>query len=65
MFYIFNQAPIFEPWVIKMKRELYPPEAMTGHAEISSFIKETRVKQQAQLIEKMEQEELLKTSFKK
>jgi len=65
MFYIFNQAPIFEPWVVQMKRELYPPENMGGQAEIRTFIKETRGKQQAQLIKQMEQEELLQTSFNK
>jgi protein PET100 len=64
MFYIFNQAPIFEPWVVQMKRELYPPESMTGQKEIRTYIKEARGKQQAQLIKEMEQEEFLKSSFK-
>ncbi|XP_066156224.1 protein PET100 homolog, mitochondrial [Euwallacea fornicatus] len=26
MFYYFNQPSLFEEWVIKTKRELYPPE---------------------------------------
>ncbi|CAG9764231.1 unnamed protein product [Ceutorhynchus assimilis] len=26
MFYYFNQPSLFEEWVVKTKRELYPPE---------------------------------------
>jgi len=64
MFYVFNQATIFEPWVVKMKRNMYPPESLTNQAEIRALIKEMREKQQTDLIKQIEQEELAYKSSK-
>lgn len=64
MFYVFNQASLFEPWVVKMKRELYPPENLTSQKEIRALVTEMRHKQQADLIKQIEQEELAFKSLK-
>ncbi|XP_035703268.1 protein PET100 homolog, mitochondrial-like [Folsomia candida] len=56
MFYFYNQAQYFEDWVIKMKRELYPPDDLTCRQELQDFIKEMRQKQQSELIAKMQAE---------
>ena len=31
MFYCFNQPQYFEDWVVKMRRELYPPHKNMHH----------------------------------
>jgi len=65
MFYVFNQATYFEPWVVKMKRELYPPESLTSQAELRTLVREMRDKQQADLIKQLEKEELAYKSSKR
>jgi protein PET100 len=62
MFYFYNQASFFEDWVIRMKRELYPPESHTGRDEIQSVIKELRDKRQTEIIRQIQEEELKDSS---
>jgi len=57
LFYAFNQPRLFEDWVIKMKRELYPPESLTPHEELKTFVQEMRQKQQDDLIKQIQLEE--------
>jgi len=57
MFYCFNQAHLFEDWVVQMKRELYPPDSLTPRLEIEKVIKEMRAKQQEEQIQAMQDEE--------
>jgi len=56
MFYFYNQAEYFEDWVIKMKRELYPPEHLTSRKELEDVIKEMRGQHQSEMIRKMQEE---------
>lgn len=37
LFYYFNQPKYFEEWVIKRKRELYPPEKLMNDQAIREF----------------------------
>jgi len=62
MFYTYNQAQFFEDWVIKMKREMYPPESLTHNAELRDFIKSYRAEQEAETIRQLQQEDLLQSS---
>lgn len=55
-FYLYNQADLFENWVIKMKRELYPPEHLTARQELQTVIKEMRQQHQDQMIKQMKEE---------
>jgi protein PET100 len=59
MFYVYNQAQFFENWVIKMKREMYPPEALSHHQELTSFIKSYRAEKESEFIKELQQEELV------
>jgi len=61
MFYVYNQAQFFEDWVIKMKREMYPPEALSHRAELQAFIKEYRAGYEAESIRQLQQEDLLQS----
>jgi len=58
MFYFFNQASLFEDWVVQMKRELYPPDRLTSRVELQQLIKDMRDKQQGDIIKQIQEEEL-------
>ena len=55
MFYIYNQASIFEDWVIDTKRQMMPPEGK-DHTELRKFIKQVRDEQEAKLLLQMKEE---------
>lgn len=59
MFYVFNQPQIFEEWVIRKKRELYPPESMTGNAELRQFIKSYQAEKESELLRELQEQEPL------
>ncbi|XP_022920387.1 protein PET100 homolog, mitochondrial [Onthophagus taurus] len=54
-FHYFNQPDLFEDWVTKMKREIYPPENKSHRAEYEEAKRKAREEQQLELIKAMEQ----------
>ncbi|XP_048344346.1 uncharacterized protein LOC125428376 isoform X1 [Sphaerodactylus townsendi] len=50
MFWISNQAEYFEEYVIKRKREIYPPEDEFQRKELEAFKERIRKKQEEQLL---------------
>ena len=65
MFYVYNQASYFEDWVIKMKREMYPPQALSHHDQLQDFIKSYRAESEAESIRQLQAEERLQNSKSK
>ncbi|KAI5646526.1 hypothetical protein NE865_01459 [Phthorimaea operculella] len=45
MFHYFNQPDYFEEWVIKTKRECYPPENKKDREDIEKLIKKLKMKE--------------------
>lgn len=46
LFHYFNQPEYFEEWVVKTKRELYPPDNPARRQEFEDTINKIREKQQ-------------------
>jgi len=59
MFYIYNQPQLFEDWVIRKKRELYPPLSTRETEEMKAFIKSYKLEKEAELLRDLRQEEKL------
>nr|CAG4643911.1 EOG090X0508 [Lepidurus arcticus] len=57
LFYHFNQAEYFEDWMIKMRRELYPPENKMHRKEIEETIRQMNARKGAELQRLLEEEE--------
>lgn len=53
MFHYFNQPKYFEEWVIKTKRELYPPE--TEQLELRKSLQKFKEEQELAYIQSMEE----------
>uniref|UniRef100_A0A2R5LF88 Protein PET100 homolog, mitochondrial n=1 Tax=Ornithodoros turicata TaxID=34597 RepID=A0A2R5LF88_9ACAR len=49
LFYFFNQPKYFEKWVVKTKRECFPPQDNENDRAIRQFIKERQAKQREEL----------------
>ncbi|XP_029441515.1 protein PET100 homolog, mitochondrial [Rhinatrema bivittatum] len=49
MFWISNQAEYFEEYVVKRKREIYPPELNEQKAELEEFKERMRKKREERL----------------
>ncbi|XP_044263125.1 protein PET100 homolog, mitochondrial [Tribolium madens] len=54
MFHYFNQPELFEEWVVKTRRELYPPENTTQQREFLEAIQKIKAKQEADRIKALE-----------
>ncbi|KAJ8981837.1 hypothetical protein NQ317_004787 [Molorchus minor] len=54
LFYYFNQPQYFEKWVVKTKRELYPPESKTKRETFEQAIESVKRKQEMLLLSKMD-----------
>nr|CAD7256674.1 unnamed protein product [Timema shepardi] len=54
MFHYFNQPELFEEWVVKTRRELFPPENMTHKDEIIDCIQKLQEKQDLEMLRLLE-----------
>ncbi|XP_063907046.1 protein PET100 homolog, mitochondrial [Zophobas morio] len=54
LFHYFNQPELFEEWVVKTKRELYPPEDTTQQRQFLESIQKIKAKQEADRIKALE-----------
>ena len=54
LFHIFNQPALFEEWVTKTKRELYPPESISNRQEMQDLIYKMREKKDKEMIAALE-----------
>ncbi|RZC34018.1 DUF2346 domain containing protein [Asbolus verrucosus] len=54
LFHYFNQPELFEEWVIKTKREMYPPENTPEKIEVVNAIKRLKEKQELDRIRALE-----------
>lgn len=54
LFHYFNQPQLFENWVIKTKREIYPPDDSPHLIELRKGIKELQQYQELKHLEEME-----------
>jgi len=59
MFYIFNQPHLFEDWIIRKKRELYPPDSLMENSELKAFIKSHRAEKESEMLRDLQQQEPL------
>lgn len=51
IFYYFNQPQYFEKWVVKVRREIYPPENVKAKLDIEKCINEYSNKRNKRLFE--------------
>lgn len=56
MFHIFNQPKYFEEWVVKTRRDLYPPESLGHHEAIQELIKEIREREGQRMLLELDQQ---------
>ncbi|KAJ3641240.1 hypothetical protein Zmor_027755 [Zophobas morio] len=54
LFHYFNQPELFEEWVVKTKRELYPPEDTSQQRQFLESIQKIKAKQEADRIKALE-----------
>ncbi|XP_069783316.1 protein PET100 homolog, mitochondrial isoform X2 [Narcine bancroftii] len=54
VFWVSNQADYFEEYVIKRKREIYPPEEKMHRKELEDFKERMREKRQQKLLRQAE-----------
>ncbi|KAK7077020.1 hypothetical protein SK128_011890 [Halocaridina rubra] len=57
IFYLFNQPQYFEDWVVKMRRELYPPAHKMHREDIDKCIKKLHEKKEKELLKALEEED--------
>lgn len=53
MFHYFNQPQYYEKWVIKLKRELYPPESEESNQKFREAINKIRQQKELEELKKM------------
>ncbi|GFW62240.1 uncharacterized protein TNCV_4421271 [Trichonephila clavipes] len=58
IFYVFNQPQLFEEWVVKTRRQLYPPLDDEGRLQFKEEIrKRRRLQMEKELLEKLKEVE--------
>lgn len=55
LFHYFNQPEYFEEWVVKTKRELYPPERKSQQESFQAAVQKIREKQEKAMISALEE----------
>lgn len=55
LFHYFNQPEYFEEWVVKTKRELYPPENKEHRECFEAAMRKIKEKQERALIKALEE----------
>ncbi|KAM4717856.1 protein PET100 homolog, mitochondrial isoform 1-T1 [Anableps anableps] len=53
MFWISNQAEYFEEYIVKRKREIFPPDEESQRKELENFKERMRIRKEQQLLKKM------------
>lgn len=61
LFYYFNQAELFEDWMIKMKREMYPPESLMHRKEFEDCIRQMQEKKEREYLRLLEERDAQKS----
>ena len=56
-FYYFNQAELFEEWMVQMRREMYPPESQMHRKEFEECIRQMRTQQEREALRLLEEKE--------
>ncbi|XP_067829180.1 protein PET100 homolog, mitochondrial [Heptranchias perlo] len=54
VFWVSNQADYFEEYVVKRKREIYPPEEKMRRKELEDFKERMRVQREQRLLRDLE-----------
>ncbi|XP_006013792.1 protein PET100 homolog, mitochondrial [Latimeria chalumnae] len=54
VFWISNQAEYFEEYVVKRKREMYPPDENMRRKELEEFKERMRLKREQKLLQQLE-----------
>ncbi|XP_034395487.1 protein PET100 homolog, mitochondrial [Cyclopterus lumpus] len=53
MFWISNQAEYFEEYIVKRKREIFPPDEGLRRKEMEDFKERMRLRKEKQLLQKI------------
>jgi len=54
MFWISNQAEYFEEYIVKRKREIFPPDEKMARQELEDFKERMRLRQEERELKRME-----------
>ncbi|KAJ8950105.1 hypothetical protein NQ318_017830 [Aromia moschata] len=57
LFHYFNQPEYFEEWVVKTKREIYPPESKSARENFEQAMQAIKHKQELSLMASLEDEQ--------
>ncbi|XP_071027634.1 protein PET100 homolog, mitochondrial-like [Oncorhynchus clarkii lewisi] len=60
MFWISNQAEYFEEYIVKRKREIFPPDEKMHRKELEDFKERMRDRKERRLLKRMALEEVEK-----
>ncbi|KAM9844305.1 protein PET100 homolog, mitochondrial [Aulostomus maculatus] len=53
MFWISNQAEYFEEYIVKRKKEIFPPDEKSQRKELEDFKERMRVRREQQMLKKV------------
>ncbi|MED6258473.1 hypothetical protein ILYODFUR_018898 [Ilyodon furcidens] len=53
MFWISNQAEYFEAYIVKRKREIFPPDEELQRKELENFKERMRIRKEQQLLKEI------------
>ncbi|PWA17608.1 protein PET100 homolog, mitochondrial [Gambusia affinis] len=53
MFWISNQAEYFEEYIVKRKREIFPPDEESRRKELENFKERMRIQREQRILKKM------------
>ncbi|MEQ2288515.1 hypothetical protein AMECASPLE_023378 [Ameca splendens] len=53
MFWISNQAEYFEAYIVKRKREIFPPDEQLQRKELENFKERMRIRKEQQLLKEI------------
>ncbi|KAF7690970.1 hypothetical protein HF521_011267 [Silurus meridionalis] len=57
MFWISNQAEYFEEYIVKRKREIFPPDEKMQRKELEEFKERMRVRREQKMLKQLAMEE--------
>ncbi|XP_056607928.1 protein PET100 homolog, mitochondrial [Triplophysa dalaica] len=57
MFWISNQAEYFEEYIVKRKREIFPPDEKMNRQKLEDFKERMRNRREDKMLKQMESEE--------
>ncbi|KAL1470693.1 hypothetical protein MTO96_024109 [Rhipicephalus appendiculatus] len=53
LFYVFNQPQLFEEWVVKKKRECFPPADPATDQQLKEFMESFKAKKREELVKEL------------